>query len=132
MTSEYEPSHPMQPVPTPHQVRLLWASVLAAPVVALGDLQAGYTLALLACSRGLRWLPLVSTLVALAASAAAIWYAHAFGGHGPERRRGVSPADGEPTSNGWVAVVAVSLNLMTILVVLAMAVPRLVLDPCWR
>lgn len=132
MTSEFEQSHPMVPVPTPRQVRLLWASVVAAPVVALGDLQAGYTLALFACSRSMRWLPLVSTVLALATAAAAVWYAHAFGGHGLSRLRGARPADAEPASNGWVALVAVALNLMATVVVLAMAVPRLVLDPCWR
>jgi len=122
----------MLPVPTPTQVRWLWASVLAAPLVALGDLQVGYTLALFACSRGLRWLPLLSTGVALITIAGACWYARGFCDRGLSTRRGVAPADAEPTSNGWVALVALALNLMAALVVLAMAVPRLVLDPCWR
>lgn len=132
MTSEYETSHPMLPVPTPRQVRGLWASLLTAPIAVLGDLQAGYTLALFACSRELPWLPLVSTFVALVAAGGATWYAHAFGGDGLARRGGVAPAASEPASNGWVARLAVALNLMAALVVLAMAVPRLVLDPCWR
>lgn len=133
MTREYETSHPMLPVPTPRQVRGLWGSVLTAPVVLLGDLQAGYILALFACSRHeVWWLPLMSTLVAVGAAGWATWYAHGFGADGLARRGGVAPADAEPTSNGWVALLAVGLNLMAALVVLAMAVPRLVLDPCWR
>lgn len=122
----------MLPVPTPRQVRLLWACVVAAPVVALGDLQAGYTLVLFACSRSLRWLPLTSTAVALAIAATAAWYASAFGRRGVATGTHAVPGAAEPGSNGWVAVMALGLNLMAALVVLAMAVPRLGLDPCWR
>lgn len=128
----YTDAHAMVPTHTPGQVRGLWATVLVAPIASLGDLQAGYTLALFACTRGLPLLPLASTVVAIVCVAAALWYAHGFEGLRPAQARGVDVGDTQPASNGWIALVAIGLNLMALLVILAMAVPRLVLDPCWR
>ncbi len=138
----YESTHASTPMPTPRQSRLVWAAVLTAPLASLGDLQAGYTLALFACSRSARYLPLASTAMATLWVLAAIWYAGRFDSAREQPARGAmaryarlyeaaaGPSRGGPM--GWVAVVAVVLNLMALLVVLAMAIPRVVLDPCWR
>ncbi len=140
--SACESSHASTPMHTPRQAILVWAAVVTAPAASLGDLQAGYTLTLFACSRGLHFLPLVSTAIALVWVASAILYASRFDSaeEKPPRQpfagyaRMYEAAAGQATAGpmGWVAFLAVGLNAAALLVIVGMAIPRLMLDPCWR
>jgi hypothetical protein len=116
----------------------LWAGVLAGPVVWATLLETNYTLSYVACEQRHTWMLYVSTIVALliiGAAALASWNAR------PSLRedKGVFKQDEEPSIEPeetgllrarFMLVGGLTLCAFFSLVIIATAIPAIVLHPC--
>jgi len=100
--------------------------LLAGPLAWLAQLQATYALVPWACSRGHRFALLLVSLGAVAVAVA--------GGLGSWKSwRGPAPLTGEPQGiegARLLALLGVSLSVSFVLVLIASAIPTLILRPC--
>lgn len=109
----------------------LWIGILAGPVVWLAVLEASYVLSYAACESEHTWFLHGANIFSILLVAGAGWLAW---------RSGPAPAQGPLTPRGtpemretrarWMSTAGVALSLWFILVILAMEIPVLVLQPC--
>lgn len=107
---------------------LLWAAILAGPLLFLADLQTSYMLAGPACEAGARGILLPSTAVAAGLVVAAGMLA--------VRRLRTLPQDADPEGarvpdrNRFLAMAGVVLSAGFLLLIVANLVPKLILGLC--
>lgn len=106
-----------------------WLLQIASPTVWLIDLQASYVLVYWACSAGSGLLLLVISAFALLAECAIALFAWRI----YRNHRSIEQTDSAvPQQGSFLALLALLQGVLFILLVLATAIPRVVLDPCAR
>lgn len=115
------------------RVLALWTGALAGPILMLTVLEVNYVMSYVACETKHTWFLHTVTVIAallIAASGAWAWQA----GRGPMAPAEVhSPPISPATCEGrtrWMAYFAVGASIWFIIVIVAMAVPVVVLETC--
>jgi hypothetical protein len=107
---------------TGRRLAALYAGLLAGPIAWLISLEAGYGLSYKACAARATAFLLAATLAPLIIIAVAAWAVH--------RTEPASAPDYDARWPVWMARAGLMLCAFFALVILANAVPTLVLDPC--
>jgi hypothetical protein len=106
---------------------LLWTSMLAGPLAFGLNLQVGYALVKWACSREQEFLLVLVAVLALGTAAGGAW----LGWSCLTKLRDADEQGGRLIDRSYfMAVVAIGLNLLLMLQILASAFPTIVLSPC--
>jgi hypothetical protein len=106
---------------------LLWIGVLGGPLVWAADLQVAYWLVYHACHTNSMMLLYVETVLAMVLCAVPCAIAWRMFRQFPQGEDGGGQADDRAR---FMAITGVGLSLMSFIVLIAAAVPRLVLTPC--
>jgi hypothetical protein len=107
---------------------LLWASVLLAPSALILDLGIGYPLVKWTCANGASGVLVLISAASLLTTAAGVW----LGSSLLQRLRGIATDDGgrQVDRSYFLAVLGIGLNILSALVILAAAIPQLIVNPC--
>jgi len=107
---------------------LLWIGFLLGPVAFLSDLQLSYSLVRYSCDAHRQWVLYIVTPVALGLTAVSIWAGWKALLMLPKR----SDLEGDSVfdRSRFMAYVAIMMSLLSGLVIIAMAIPRYIVNPC--
>ena len=109
----------------------LWTGLLAGPLAWAALLQTNYLLSYVACEESQTWMLHLGTAVAVAlvaAGAAASW--HAAPALGPEEHAAADPQRAIALRARFMALGGLAMCAFFAIVILATAVPAMVLPPC--
>jgi hypothetical protein len=111
-----------------HGLLLLWASVLLAPTALMIDFGVGYPLVKWACANGQKAVLVSISSASLLTTAIGVW----LGSSLLQRLRGIATDHGgrQVDRSYFLAILGISLNILAALVILAAAIPQLILNPC--
>jgi hypothetical protein len=118
------------------RITTLWIGVLAGPIAWSALLEINYILSYVACEQRQTWMLHVAAAAALslvAAAAAFTWRAAPLGlTYEREREASTDPVDTAIIRARFMAISGLALCAWFALVIIAMEIPVLVLEPCTR